>query len=252
MKLMAKRSDLEDRIRELTESVQARDAFIATIGHELRNPMTPIAGQVSLLLHLVRKGKPTQERLVAGLERLEWLIELYMKRATTLLDVSRITTGKLTLELTPVDVSEVLLEVAAALKPLADHARSPVNVVAPEGLVGNYDRLAVEQIVENLFSNAIKYGAGKPIEATAENAGDAVILRVLDRGIGISEADQARIFDRFERAVGRDERAGGFGVGLWIVCQLAEALGGKVTVESTVGKGSIFTVILPKAPRDGT
>lgn len=247
---MATHADLENRISELTESVQARDAFIATIGHELRNPMTPIAGQVSLLLNLVRNGRHTEERLVAGLQRLEWLIELYMKRATTLLDVSRITTGKLTLERAPVDVSEVLLQVVAALKSLADHARAPIEVMAPESLIGNYDRLAIEQIIENLLSNAIKYGAGKPIEAVAESTAEAIVIRIRDQGIGISDADQVRIFDRFERAVGRNAKAGGFGVGLWIVCQLVEASGGKLTVESALGKGSIFTVMLPRAPRD--
>lgn len=240
----------DELIEELRAAVAARDAFIATAAHELRNPMTPIAGQVSLLLRLVRGGNAAPERIAAGLERVEWLIDRYVKRATTLLDVSRITTGKLQLEQKPVHVATIVREVANALAPIAEHARSPITVSVSDAAVGELDRLAVEQIVDNLLANALKYGAGKPIDVSAERAGESIAIRVRDRGIGISDADRARIFERFERAVGAAANSPGFGVGLWIVRQLAEAMGGEISVESTPGEGATFTVTLPRHAKD--
>jgi signal transduction histidine kinase len=112
---------------------------------------------------------------------------------------------------------------------------------------GIWDRIALEQITDNLLSNAIKYGAGQPIEITLMSDGKTASLRVQDNGIGISEADQARIFGRFERAVTRRAH-GGFGIGLWVVRQLVDAMGGDIAVLSKPGSGSTFTVTLPIAP----
>jgi two-component system, OmpR family, sensor kinase len=240
----------DESIAELRAQLAARDAFIATAAHELRNPMTPIAGQVSLLLRLVRGGNAAPERVAAGLERIEWLIERYVRRATTLLDVSRISTGKLSLELAPVHVASVVREVANALAPIAEHARSPIRLDVSDAAVALADRLAVEQIVDNLLSNALKYGAGKPIDVQVEQAHDSVVLRVRDHGIGIPEAECERIFGRFERLAGAGEHGSGFGVGLWIVRRLADAMGGGVAVDSTPGEGATFSVMLPGAAKD--
>jgi signal transduction histidine kinase len=111
-------------------------------------------------------------------------------------------------------------------------------------VVGMFDRTAIEQIVENLLSNAVRYGAGQPIHVSL--AGDANIARlsVRDHGIGISHADQARIFEQFQRAAGNNTD-GGFGVGLWITRELVLAMEGKISVTSEIGTGSTFTVSLP-------
>src|SRR5262249_49455976 len=110
---------------------------------------------------------------------------------------------------------------------------------------GQWDRLRLEQIVTNLLSNAIKFGAGKPIEVKLENRADVVLLSVRDHGIGISADDQTRIFQRFERAVPQ-KSVGGFGLGLWIVRQIATAMSGTIGVTSEPGKGATFTLVLPK------
>jgi signal transduction histidine kinase len=111
-------------------------------------------------------------------------------------------------------------------------------------VIGRWDRLRIEQVVENLLSNALKYGGAQPISVIVERNGEEARLTVRDRGIGIDAADQQRIFDRFERAVA-SQRAGGFGLGLWITKQIVDAHGGSIRVESTPGSGSAFLVELP-------
>jgi len=239
---------LHQQISDLTAAVAARDAFISIAAHELRNPMTPIRGQVELLRARVRQGRSAPEQIEAGLERIEWLIDQYMRRATTLLDVSRITAGKLRLIPEPIRLAPLLANLVAGVAPLATRTGSAVHLSIPADLTGHWDRLAMEQIVDNLLSNAIKYGGGRAIDLTAETAGNAAVITVRDGGSGISEADRGRIFERFERAVGSGDHAGGFGMGLWIVRQLSEAMGGSVSVQSPEGGGTLFAVTLPLTP----
>jgi signal transduction histidine kinase len=116
---------------------------------------------------------------------------------------------------------------------------------------GLLDQLAVEQIADNLLSNAVKYGAGEPIEVSLVRNGTKAQLTVQDHGIGISEEDRARIFGAFERAVTRREQ-GGFGIGLWVVRQLVDAMHGEIHVTSRPAEGSTFTVTLPLSPTSDT
>jgi signal transduction histidine kinase len=239
---------LIEEVARLTEAVAARDTFLAVAAHELRNPMTPIIGRVQMLRHAA--GRPDFQigRLVENLDQIEWLIAHYLKRATTLLDVSRITSGKLSLSQAPVDLCVVAREVAANFRPLAQYAGSDLDLRLPgESLVVSGDHLAIEEILDNLVSNAIKYGANTPIslDIRADRKGRFAMICVEDRGPGISADKQARIFERFERAVQPGEHRGGFGVGLWIVRQLCEAMEGAVTVHSKLGRGSTFCVTLP-------
>jgi two-component system OmpR family sensor kinase len=245
--------ELRRRNAELTAAITARDQFLSVAAHELRNPMTPIYGHVQRMLMVARSADEDKlERIIASLERLEHLIERYSKRASTLLDVSRITAGKLKLDPVPIDLSSLVREVAQSLAPAAHHAGSPLTVNVMDGVCGTWDRLAIEQITDNLLSNAIKYGAGQPIEITLASDGTAASLQVQDHGIGISKADQERIFERFERAVTRRAH-GGFGIGLWVVRQLVHAMGGDIAVTSDPGSGSTFTITLPisAAPQEG-
>jgi two-component system OmpR family sensor kinase len=237
--------DLRARNAELAQALAARDSFLAVATHELRNPMTPLIGQLQRLHRRVAARRCTLDEVEQDLTRIVWLTEHYVRRATTLLDVSRITSGKLRLELTAFDLSDLVRQVTAAHQHGAQYARSQVSVrVPPEtGVVA--DRLAVEQILDNLLLNAIKYGAGQPVDVAVEPQADSVRLVVRDRGIGISAQEQARIFERFERAVAAASQSG-FGVGLWVVKQLTDAMGGRVTVDSVPGEGTTFAVTLPR------
>ncbi len=238
--------ELERRHAELAEAVAARDAFIAVAAHELRNPMTPMIGQVDLLLAGIQSGRYSPGQVEERLGRIRQVMLHYVKRASALLDVSRITSGNLRLEATPLDLAELLRQVVETFADTANHAGSSIGLEAPASLPGAWDRLAVEQIADNLISNAIKYGASGPVVVCLEDLGAEVRIRVRDGGPGISPDDRARIFGRFERAIGVDERRGGFGIGLWVVGQLVEAMDGRITVDDAKGGGSVFDVVLPR------
>ena len=238
--------ELQRRVAALTLAVEARDTFIAVAAHELRNPMTPIIGQIDLLLSMVQSGRCPLEQVESKLSRIQHVVRHYMKRAGILLDVSRINGGKLCLEVEPSDLDMLLRDTAGAYADAARRAGIPITVTVTDRMLGAWDRLAVEQIVDNLLSNALKYGCGKPIEVLAEAHGDKVRIQVRDHGGGVPAHERARIFSCFERAVGRGERRSGFGVGLWVVGQLAEAMGGSVVVDDAPGGGALFTVTLPR------
>jgi two-component system OmpR family sensor kinase len=237
---------LRHRIIELTAAVEARDTFIAIAANELRNPMVPIIGQIDLLRSAVRANRGTPEQIDNKMERIQQSMRHFVTRAGTLLDVSRINSGRLGLALKRCDIADLLREMAAEFANAALKAGVTISITAPDRLLGMWDRLALEQIVDNLLSNAIKYGSGTPIEISIESRDERVSIQVRDHGSGIQAADRERVFGRFERTVGRDERRSGFGVGLWVVRQLTEAMGGAVVVGDTPGGGASFTVHLPQ------
>jgi len=235
--------------REAQEAVRVRDDFLSIASHELRTPLTPLQLQVQALMREIRDParNVTAERMAGKLEIVSRQVVRLERLVTSLLDISRITGRRLSLELEDVDLVEVVTELVGRTDEQARQVGSEVVVHAPARVVGHWDRLRLEQVVTNLLSNAIKFGAGKPIHVRVEADQDEARLRVVDLGIGIPPADQARIFERFERAVAM-RHFGGFGLGLWIVRQLVEAMGGSVRVESLSGVGSTFHVALPRHP----
>jgi len=238
-------ADKDRLIEELREAVRARDEFVAIAAHELRNPMTPILMQVHTLAAAARSPRRCRpEVLGPRLELLEHAVRDFVRRSTALLDVSRVAAGNLRIEPAAVDLSAVVRGVVDRAGVAARMARSELDADLQEGVVGLWDRLALEQVAENLLSNALKFGAGKPVAVALRADGRAARLAVRDRGIGISEEDRARVFGRFERAVARREH-GGFGVGLWLAGRLVAAMGGAIAIEGAPGEGTTFTVTLP-------
>jgi signal transduction histidine kinase len=242
-----------ERIAELQSAVQARDEFLSIAAHELRNPMTPLLGQIDVLLALARReGENCPPPIAAGLERLEALIGGYIQRATTLLDISRLTSGMLSLTRQSIDLSELIVNCVRKHRPVLERAGCPVAQHVPSGISAYLDGLAVEQIADNLLSNAAKYGAGAPVEIALSADERIARFSVRDHGIGISPEDQKRIFDRFERAITSRSQSGGFGIGLWVTGRLVQALGGEIRVGSSPGAGSTFEVILPRRPPEAS
>jgi len=242
---------LTARIAELEDELRARDDFLAIAAHELRNPMTPIGAQIELLLAAARRmPEAVPKKIVRGLERLERSVDAYLRRATILLEVSRVNSGNLALEAAETDLSALVRRVAIGAIPAAERAGCRVRLTVQEGVTGKCDATAMEQILENLLSNAIRYGAGNPVEVAFASDGATARLAVRDEGIGIAESDQARIFERFRR-LGRDGASGGFGIGLWITRRLVHAMRGEITVASAPGAGSTFTVTFPLRSRGG-
>ena len=240
--------EAERRLAELAEAVAARDNFIAVAAHELRNPMTPIIGQLELLLKGVRTGKFAPDQVEVRLERIHRSMGHYLKRAATLLDVSRISSGKFRMSPAPCDLGEVVRLVADNFDETARHAGARLEIDAPSSVPGSWDRLALEQIIDNLVSNAIKYGGKNPVILSITDPQDPsrVVIEVRDYGPGISPRNKERIFGQFERAIGADERQTGFGVGLWVVGQIVEAMEGTIAVIDAQGGGTIFKVVLPR------
>jgi two-component system OmpR family sensor kinase len=247
LRLHAEARTREAHLCELRDAVAARDAFIAIAGHELRNPMGTILMAITHLLHQVRVSSgELPPWLPARVEKLEKHTRLFVRRATTLLDVARFNAGQVHLDPEVVDLSSVVQDVVDALEVDAARSTTPLAKEVAPGLTGRWDRTAMEQIVFNLTSNALKYGAGRPIAVSLTGDATTATLVVRDHGIGISEADRERIFEPFERAV-TERLQGGFGLGLWITRQLVVASGGRIEVTSRAGEGSSFTVVLPRA-----
>jgi signal transduction histidine kinase len=166
----------------------------------------------------------------------------------TLLDVSRLAAGKLSLEPRELDLAQLVRQMADAFGEEFKKAGSVLTVHLDGPLQGTWDPLRVEQVLVNLLSNAAKYGAGQPVEVSLAGEGHTAVLAVKDHGIGISEDGMARLFGKFERAVS-ERHYGGLGLGLYITRQIVEAMGGSITVRSAQGQGSTFILRLPTQPQ---
>lgn len=244
---ITKRKQIEEQraalYRAAEESIRARDEFLAIASHELRTPLTSLSLKLQGLARNLQKDPAVAAAVLPALEvalrqtrRLDELVD-------ELLDVSRITQGRLDMRIEDVDLSAVVEDVVERYRETAARAGCEVRL-ATDVVVGRWDRARLEQVFVNLLSNALKYGAGTPIDVRVRREGALATLSVQDRGIGIPAEDQTRIFERFERAA-PVQHFSGFGLGLWIVRCIVEALGGTLAVESAPGEGSTFTVKLP-------
>ena len=240
-------ASLREQVEQLSQAVEARDTFIAVAAHELRNPMMPIMGQIELLSSAIRAGRCSLEMADERLGKIQRTIQQYMKRAVVLLDVSRLNSGSFRLQPVNCDLTVLMQEIAEQFAAAAQYSGVTLSVTSPQCAAGLWDRLAVEQIIDNLLSNAIKYGGRGAVELTLTAAERSVVIEVRDHGKGIAPADRARIFERFERAVGHNEYRSGFGIGLWVVGQLIHAMNGTISIEDPPGGGALFKVSLPRA-----
>jgi two-component system OmpR family sensor kinase len=238
---------LAARNAELEREVQARDELLSVIGHELRNPISPLFMHVKALLLEVRSadnGKVDAQWLVRRLERFERPMQRFLSVLDRILDLSRLSAGQVELQLERIDITEVVREIVGRYAHEAAASGCELRVTQPGSVFGTWDRLRVEQIVSNLVSNAIRYGANAPVDVKVTANDTLATIEVRDRGVGIAPEDHARIFERFERARRRGQ--GGFGVGLWVVKSLCDALDGEVSVDSALGQGATFRVSLPR------
>ena len=238
----------EQAARAETESaLKTRDDFLAAASHELRNPLNALMLQLGGLRRAAQRDPLSlaTPAMTGRLDRSEEQITRLVRLVDTLLDVSRIKSGRLDIEYADVDLVVVAKSVVQQLEPMADGV--PVRLQAPPTLVGRWDPVRVEQVMANLLSNALKYGDGKPVDVDIALDGDCARIAVVDRGIGIPSDMVQRLFARFERLT-PDHRRGGFGLGLWISRQIVTAFGGTIDVRSELGRGSTFSVALPRHP----
>ncbi|WP_437336932.1 AAA family ATPase [Sorangium sp. So ce394] len=235
---------------EAQEAIQRRDEFLVVASHELKTPLTSLQMQVQAVERALRR------RSLADVppERFERMFQTLGRQTLRLgrlvdelLDVTRLNAGRLTLARAPVDLTALVREVVDRMRPQLADARCPIQLDLDEPVVGDWDASRVEQVVINLLSNAMKYGAERPILVGVRRKADRALVVVRDQGIGIAEADQGRIFERFERAVSV-RNFGGLGLGLYIVRSIVMSHGGSIRVESHPGAGATFVVELPLNP----
>jgi PAS domain S-box-containing protein len=227
-----------------------KDEFLAMLGHELRNPLAPIATALQLMdmkdSTSMRKERDVLRRQV---DHLSSLID-------DLLDMSRVTRGKIQLARRVTEIGSVVARAVEMASPLLEKRTQRLTIDVPStGLLVDADPTRLAQVFQNLLTNAAKYSEpGSVVELTARGEGDHVIVEVRDQGVGIPGELLPHLFDLFvqgERSLDRAE--GGLGIGLTIARSLCELHGGTITATSAgVGRGSTFTVTLPRAARDAT
>jgi len=237
-------------ITEIRSIERMKTAFVSTVSHELRTPLTSIKGFISTLLmdedgtfYDFETQREFYKIIDTECDRLTRLI-------SDLLNVSRIEAGR-ALDLNPKPVTlPALIEKVAAVQKSYTNKHELVVDIKNELPVIVADEDKVDQILTNLTNNAIKYSPkGGTVTITALADGDIVRMSVTDQGMGIPKEHLPKVFDRFHRVDNRDTRTvGGTGIGLYLVKHLVEAHGGKIWVESEVGKGSSFIFELPKCP----
>ncbi|HEV2576287.1 MAG TPA: PAS domain S-box protein [Acidobacteriaceae bacterium] len=236
-------AELKDRQREAERLNHLKNEFLASVSHELRTPLHTILGFTDLLgEELEGTLNETQRAFVRHIHRdSEHLLGLI----NDVLDLSRIESGGLRLHTESLSVREAILEAVSGIKPHADAKPVEVRADDPGDLRVIADSVRLRQILYNLLSNAVKFTAvGGSVTVGAEGNGTAVRVTVTDTGIGMSQEEQAQIFDRFYQV---SSKTGGTGLGLAICKQLVEIQGGSISVESTLGAGSKFHFELPRA-----
>lgn len=237
-------AELEAR-REAEAASSAKDRFLATLSHELRTPLSPVL----LWSELLRRGTGSQQDADRGLAAISRNAGNLSRMIDELLDVSRIESGKLRLELQPLDLGRVVLEAVEVIRSAAEQKQVALaTTLDPDGcpVLGDADRL--RQVAWNLLSNAVKFTpAGGMVGVTVERRNGQVRLRVTDTGQGIAAAFLPFVFERFRQGdTSSTRRHGGLGIGLAIARELTVLHGGRVAVESAgEGQGATFTVELP-------
>jgi signal transduction histidine kinase len=236
-------------LQEREDADRRKDEFLATLAHELRNPLAPIRNSVSLL-RLSGAAGPADQMW----EMMDRQVNHMVRLVDDLMEMSRITRGKIDLRKEMVDLAEVLAAAVETSRPLIDAARHELTLtLPPEALLIEADAVRLAQVFANLLNNAVRYTdpGGRIGIAAKRDDGSAVVI-VSDTGIGIAADALPRVFDMFVQANARDSRAqSGLGIGLTLVRSLVEMHGGSVAARSAgAGLGSEFQVRLPLARHD--
>ena len=239
------------RTAEARSAVQVREDLIAIAAHELRTPLMALRLNLQSVERALKSAadataEPSspllRHRIEGGLRNTERIAHLIER----LLDLPRIASGQFHLKLEDLDLAVLARDTVDAYREAALKAGSELRLHATESAVGSFDRSRMQEALENLLSNAIKYGQGHPIEVSVEPREATVKLVVADQGAGIAPEELDRIFERFQRAAATSGQPG-LGLGLYVTRHIIAAHGGTITVSSTPGAGTTFTVELPRA-----
>ncbi len=237
--------EIEEKGKQLAVASQHKSQFLANMSHELRTPLNAILGYTELILDGIYGEAP--EKAQAVLKRVESNGRHLLGLINDVLDLSKIEAGQLTLTLTDYSMKDVLYNVFSAVEPLANDKKLGFKVEAqPDMPKGHGDERRLTQVVLNLVGNAIKFSDQGAVVIKATSTNGSFTVAVQDNGPGISPADQGKIFEEFQQADNSaTKKKGGTGLGLSISRRIVELHGGKLWVESELGKGSVFQFTLP-------
>ena len=231
---------------ELKEALKARDEFLSIASHELRTPLTSLKMQ----LQLTNRGLKSADKIPSP-EKIQKVMDVSLKqveRLTSLiedlLDVSRIQSGKLTHRFEPVKIKELIEELIDRFSEQSHQTNTPITFLANVDPILNCDPFRIDQVLTNLISNTLKYASGKPVDVVLDGNDEYISIQVIDQGMGIAKSKIPLIFNRFERAAA-ETNISGLGLGLYITKSIIDAHHGQINVESELGQGTTFTVLLP-------
>lgn len=232
---------------ESQKTIKAREEFISIVSHELRTPLTSLKLRVDFLSRMIEKDyfpldivkilSPIVSEIGPDVNRFTKLINM-------LLDISKLNSSKMQLDMCECDISQILYDELAGLRAEFQSQKTPLIVEVESGLQGVCDIPRLKQVIYNILLNALKFGRNRTVEFHGKREGKNLVLSIKDQGIGISEEDKKRIFRLFERAVS-DKNFGGLGLGLYITLQIVEAYNGEIEVDSKLGEGTTYIVRLP-------
>jgi signal transduction histidine kinase len=221
---------------------------MAIAAHELRTPLSPLKLQLQLLHTCISResaggsAEKAKQQVLRQFASADRQVDRLIHLVSDLMEVSQLD-RQVKLELSSFDMGELAREVIERFRVSGD-VTVPIRLDVPGPVLGSWDRERMERVIENLVSNAIKYGASKPVDVAVVEDRGRVRVTVRDYGIGISEKYQNQIFDRFVRAISL-KQYGGLGLGLYIAREIVRAHGGVIDVVSRLGGGATFTVELP-------
>jgi signal transduction histidine kinase len=223
--------------QELARAERARDEFVQLAAHELRTPLTSLRLRIASAL---RKHADLPRVLAVG-----HAVDRMSKRVEQLIDVAGMREHLVVLHPEHVDLVEILREAASLLESQARWAKSSVTIAPTPPIFGSWDVARFTQVIASVLSNAVKFGAGNPVELVPSEHGDEASVSVIDHGIGISESDREVIFERFQRRASA-AHFGGLGLDLWITREVLRQMRGTITVDVTPGGGATFVIRVPK------
>ncbi|MBC7539899.1 MAG: PAS domain S-box protein [Bacteriovorax sp.] len=241
---------IETQKEDLQNALIARDEFLSIASHELKTPLTSLKLHSQIFKKGVDKGIPdaySAKRIDSLAEQVEKQVSKLNRLVDDMLDISRIRTGKLTLQPQNFDLNELINEVFEILNGqfTSSNYLEPIFKKDVESISVFWDRIRIEQVLINLLTNAIRYGNGKQIHLTLTTTDNKVFLNLKDNGIGIAKENLDKIFYRFEKIKNPNE-VSGLGLGLFISKQIVDAHAGKLWVESELGVGSEFKIEMPR------
>jgi signal transduction histidine kinase len=236
----------EASLRSREEAARLKEEFLSAAAHDLRTPLTVVLGQAELLERRTSRD-PTAPADAAGIARIAREARRLRDLVSQLLDVQRLEKGAAPMELADADLFEIVSTVRERFR---DHGLDLRAVPPAAPLVASVDRMRIEQVLDNLIENAIKYTTnGHLPEINVGWEGDEARIAVIDAGVGVPEAERERIFERFYRASNVETVTDtGMGLGLYICRRIVEAHGGRIWAEPTPGGGTTFVVTLPARP----